>query len=49
VSDLKAEVLAAVDRFERNLGFTAPELIGMRIDELRGQIKGAFEEDGDDD
>jgi hypothetical protein len=49
----KADVLAAIDRFEHNLGFTAPELIRDRIGQLREQVHGIFEraetevEDGD--
>ena len=45
-------VLAAIDRFEAQLGFTAPELWGDRIDELRSHVRGIFEpaaEDQDDD
>jgi hypothetical protein len=39
----------AVDRFEKSLGFTAPELIGMRIGLLREEILEALEdEDGDE-
>jgi hypothetical protein len=47
MSEIRDEILAAIDRFERDLGFTAPELIGMRIDELRGMVRGAFEEADD--
>jgi len=49
----KERVLAAVDRFERDLGFTAPELTGMRVSLLREAVEDAFadeedEEDGSD-
>jgi hypothetical protein len=37
--------LRAVDKFERDLGFTAPELVPMRIRLLREGIEGAFEPD----
>jgi hypothetical protein len=43
------EIIKAIDRFESNLGFTAPELIGMRIEELRSQVRGIFEETTVDD
>jgi hypothetical protein len=39
------EVLAAIGKFESDLGFTAPELTGMRIDQLRGMVRGIFEDD----
>lgn len=44
----KAAALAAVDRFEADLGFTAPELHPMRIGLLREQILDAFEGIGPD-
>jgi hypothetical protein len=40
---LRAEVLGHVDRFERDLGFTAPELTGMRITLLRESIEDSFD------
>ncbi len=43
ITDHQADVLAAIDKFESDLGFTAPELTGMRIDELRGMVRGIFE------
>src|ERR1019366_1114357 len=46
------QVLAAIDKFESDLGFTAPELIPMRIGQLREMVRDVFEatgsEDGDD-
>lgn len=42
-------VLAAIDKFESDLGFTAPELTGMRIEQLRGMVRGVFEPDDDDE
>jgi hypothetical protein len=49
---LRAEVLGHVDRFERDLAFTAPELTGMRITLLRESIEDSFaastDNDGDD-
>jgi hypothetical protein len=46
LEEAQAAVLAAVDRFESDLGFTAPELWGMRIAQLRERIQDAFEDDG---
>jgi hypothetical protein len=43
-----AAVLAAIDKFEAGLGFTAPELTGMRIGELRDRVRDVFEPDEDD-
>lgn len=37
-------VMAALDRFQRNLAFTAPELTGMRIRQLREEIASAFDD-----
>lgn len=39
---------AAIARFEYNLGFTAPELYGERIKELRSQVRGIFEPEDDE-
>lgn len=48
---IKGEVLAAVEKFKENLGFTEPELVAMRAQELLDAIEDAFEtkEQGDDD
>jgi hypothetical protein len=43
------QVLAAVDKFETDLGFTAPELIPMRIGQLREMIRDVFEPDDEDE
>lgn len=37
------DVLAAIDEFERDIPFTAPELTDVRISQLRSQVKGIFE------
>lgn len=49
IAEIRREALAAVDKFERDLGFTAPELWPMRIQQLRAGIEGAFTEKDDDD
>lgn len=46
---LKEAVLAAIGKFEADLGFTAPELTGMRIDQLRGRVGEIFEPADDED
>jgi hypothetical protein len=43
IARLRGQALAAVDKFESYLGFTAPELIGMRIEQLRGMVSDVFE------
>lgn len=37
------QVLAAIDKFESDLGFTAPEMIPMRIGLLREMVRDVFE------
>ena len=44
MSPLEKDVIAAIDKFERDLGFTAPELTSMRIEQLRGTVRSIFEE-----
>lgn len=48
---IKGEVLDAIETFDKNLGFTAPELWGMRLKQLREAVEDAFEttEQGNDD
>jgi hypothetical protein len=42
--DLESRLMEAVDKFEMDLGFTAPELTGMRIEQLRERIRTALED-----
>jgi hypothetical protein len=44
---LEQRLIEAVDRFEKSLAFSAPELIGMRIEQMREQIRDALEDEGD--
>lgn len=39
-------VMRALDKFESDLGFTAPELWPMRVQLLREAIEQAWEDDG---
>jgi hypothetical protein len=45
---LEQRLIEAVDRFEKSLAFSAPELIGMRIEQMREQIRDALEDEGDE-
>lgn len=46
---LEQRLIEAVDRFEKSLAFSAPELIGMRIEQMREQIRDALEDEGDEE
>lgn len=43
MSALQDRLSKAVDKFEYDLGFTAPELLGMRIGQLRQRLAGIAE------
>jgi hypothetical protein len=43
LATVRADVMRALEKFERDLGFTAPELWGMRVQLLREAIEDAFE------
>jgi hypothetical protein len=46
---LSTEVLTAIGKFERDLGFTAPEMFPVRIAQLRAMVRGIFEPAEDED
>jgi len=41
-ADIQKLVIEAIDRFERDLGFRAPEMIPFHFNELRDEIRLAF-------
>jgi hypothetical protein len=44
-----SRIIRALDKFERDLAFTAPELTGMRIGLLREAIEDAFQPEDDEE
>lgn len=44
---IRREASEAITKFERDLGFTAPELTGMRIQQLRERIDALIDEPDD--
>ena len=48
MNKIKERVLKSLDRFERDLGFTAPELWVARVRELRAEIESAWDKEEDD-
>src|ERR1700759_838332 len=42
------DIIAAIDKFERDLGFAAPEVIPDHIERLRNHVRGIFEFYGPD-
>jgi hypothetical protein len=47
--EVRDRILRALDKFERDLAFTAPELTGMRIGLLREAIEDAFQPEDDEE
>lgn len=44
MSEELRDIITAIDKFESDLGFAAPEVIPDHIERLRGRVRGIFEE-----